>query len=141
MPDESTATAECPACQGRLYPRELRCVDCGLHVKTAYADDNEFAGLADDALHLLRIFVACDGRIRDMESALGVSYPTVKSRLGALKTLLGLDVEMQTEEPPLEEKPAPPKTPARPKTPAEVLDRLDDGEIDYDEAMRLLKEI
>ena len=85
MPAESNhadapAPGVCPACTGRLYPRELACVDCGLRVSTRYAD-NEFQNLDADSLHLLRVFIACEGRIRDMERALGVSYPTVKSRL------------------------------------------------------------
>ena len=87
MPD---AHAACPACQGRLYPKLLRCADCGLEVATRYAG-NEFAQLTDEQLHLLRIFVLCEGRIRDMESALGVSYPTVKARLASLRGELGLD--------------------------------------------------
>ena len=82
------ATLRCPACEGRLFPRELECVDCGLHLQASYPR-NEFARLDDDALHLLRIFVACEGRIRDMERALGVSYPTVKSRLAGLRETLG----------------------------------------------------
>ena len=67
-----------------MYPKLLRCADCGLEVSTRYAA-NEFAQLTDEQLHLLRIFVLCEGRIRDMESALGVSYPTVKARLAGLR--------------------------------------------------------
>ena len=83
---------ECPACHGRLYPKVLHCADCGLDVTTRYAG-NEFADLDVEDLHLLRIFVVCEGRIRDMESALGVSYPTVKSRLAALRGRLGLGAD------------------------------------------------
>ena len=130
MPAESNhadapAPGVCPACTGRLYPRELACVDCGLRVSTRYAD-NEFQNLDADSLHLLRVFIACEGRIRDMERALGVSYPTVKSRLAALRTSVGLsDVPVPAEKPALR--------------PAEVLDRLEAGEIDFDAAMRELK--
>ena len=117
----------CPACTGRLYPRELACADCGLHVSTRYAD-NEFQNLDADSLHLLRVFIACEGRIRDMERALGVSYPTVKSRLAALRSSVGLgDVPTPT--------PAPKPT----QQAAEVLDRMEAGEIDFDEAIRQLK--
>ena len=130
MPAESShadapAPGVCPACTGRLYPRELACVDCGLRVSTRYAD-NEFQNLDADSLHLLRVFIACEGRIRDMERALGVSYPTVKSRLAALRASVGLsDVPAPAEKPALR--------------PAEVLDRLEAGEIDFDAAMRELK--
>lgn len=117
--------AVCPACEGRLYPAELACADCGLQVSTRYAS-NEFQSLDADSLHLLRVFIACEGRIRDMERALGVSYPTVKSRLAALRGSVGLDA-------------APPRAKTAAMRPAEVLDRLEAGEIDFHEALRRLK--
>ena len=44
--------------------------------------------LGEEDLHFLRIFVRCEGRIRDMESAMGVSYPTIKAKLAHLKEAL-----------------------------------------------------
>ena len=134
MPD-SDAT-QCPACKGRLYPRLLRCADCGLEVNTRYAA-NEFVGLEPDQLHLLRIFVLCEGHIRDMEAALGVSYPTVKARLLALRTQLGLsgDAKAKGESAP------PASEPAAPNTVREILTALEQGAIDYDDAMRQIREL
>ncbi len=132
----------CPACDGRLVPRELACKDCGLVVQTRFKG-NEFVGLDDDSLHLLRIFVACEGRIRDMERALGVSYPTVKSRLARLRRTLGT-VEPTTEppRPPQDEKP---RGVARDRSdrggPAAVLDSLEAGEIDFDEALQSIRRL
>jgi hypothetical protein len=126
----------CPACQGRLYPKLLRCADCGLEVSTRYSG-NEFADLEPEDLHLLRIFVVCEGRIRDMESALGVSYPTVKSRLAALRARLGLAPD-DGKEKPAHAKPEPKRErePERePTTAREVLDRLADGTLTYEEAL------
>ena len=120
----------CPACAGRLVPRELTCVDCGLLVQTRYRA-NEFVDLDDDSLHLLRIFVACEGRIRAMERALGVSYPTVKSRLGRLRDALGIG----RDQPGSAGRQAT-ISPARRR--AAVLDSLEAGEIDFDEAMRMI---
>lgn len=87
---------ECPACHGPLVPRRLACTACDLslegpfspaHLTTSSAS-NEFASLPDEDLHLLRIFVHCEGSIRQMESALGLSYPTIKSRLARLRERL-----------------------------------------------------
>ncbi len=140
MPSDEAPTspisAVCPACAGRLYPRELACVDCGLQMRTSYKN-NEFLDLDDDSLHLVRVFIACEGRIRDMERALGVSYPTVKSRLKALRERLGFGGEDEALA-------AAPKQPSeRPRAPApkpsDVLDRFEAGEVSFDEAMRLLE--
>ncbi|MCY4014943.1 MAG: DUF2089 family protein [Gammaproteobacteria bacterium] len=130
----------CPACDGRLIPRELACKDCGLVVQTRFKG-NEFVGLDDDNLHLLRIFVACEGRIRDMERALGVSYPTVKSRLARLRRALGtVEPVAETPDPPRDE---PPRRAARRdrEGPAAVLDRLEAGEIDFEEALQSIKRV
>ena len=152
-----------------MYPRELECHDCGLRVTTAYRR-NEFTDLDDETLHLLRIFVACEGRIRDMERVLGVSYPTVKTKLAGLKDALGFNDDVAPAEapepptlnevPPIPEppsaKPGPgptpgpapevqpdvPRTPGSdavgapvPRHPEEILADLEEGRIDYDQAM------
>ena len=51
---------------------------------------NEFGALTPDELHFLRVFIYCEGGIRDMEAALGVSYPTVKGHLASIKEKLNL---------------------------------------------------
>ncbi len=132
MPDTplpAQAHTPCPACHGRLYPKLLCCADCGLEVSTRYGG-NEFAGLEAEDLHLLRIFVVCEGRIRDMESALGVSYPTVKSRLAALRARLGLVSDSTDAEP----SPKATATNAR-----EILDMLADGKLTYEQALPAIR--
>ena len=85
---ELTLATPCPACAGEMAVGALAC-SCGIRVEGYFAT-NEFAALGPGDLHLLRVFVMCDGRIRVMEAALGVSYPTVKSRIRALKDTLRL---------------------------------------------------
>ena len=137
VPPESEPQAglRCPACEGRLFPRELECVDCGLHLQASYPR-NEFARLDDDALHLLRIFVACEGRIRDMERALGVSYPTVKSRLADLRETLGFTTDKRAAREQASTRPEGPQ----PTTTADTIGQLERGEIDFEEAMRRLRQ-
>jgi hypothetical protein len=108
----------------------LRCADCGIEVTTRYAT-NEFSDLEAEDLHLLRIFVLCEGRIRDMESALGVSYPTVKSRLAALRTRLGLASDA------VKNKQADART--EPASARDILDRLSDGGLTYEEALERIR--
>ena len=78
----------CPSCHGPLSPRVLGCEPCDLKVEGHFAQ-SEFASLDAELTQFLRVFVFCEGRIRDMEKALGVSYPTVKARLNKLKNALG----------------------------------------------------
>ena len=118
------ANIRCPSCGGQLYPRLLVCDSCGLKVEGEFVL-NEFDSLTPDELHFLRVFVQCEGRIRDMEAALGVSYPTVKARLSSVKEKLAL---------------ANPRLAIETFTAEEVLARLEKGEVSHDEAVRLLRE-
>ena len=132
------ANVRCPSCNGQLYPRTLVCDSCGLKVEGDFVM-NEFGSLTPDELHFLRVFIYCEGRIRDMEAALGVSYPTVKGHLASIKEKLNLSsprFQGQAQEHgtppssqvPLDEAPA-----------DDVLERLESGQISYKDAVRLLK--
>jgi hypothetical protein len=91
---------------------------------------NEFGSLTPDELHFLRVFIYCEGRIRDMEAALGVSYPTVKGHLASIKEKLNLAGS----------RPAGQKGEAEKAPTADaVLDQLEMGQIGYKDAVKLLR--
>lgn len=124
----------CPACEESLKPRVLGCPSCDLKIEGAF-QMNEFAQLGGEDLHLLRIFIRSEGRIRDMESALGLTYPTIRSRLASLRARLGLGAEISAaseEEPKGNEE-------TREMTNAEVLEALQNKKITYEEALKRLK--
>jgi hypothetical protein len=82
---------KCPSCSSPLRTQVRVCDPCGVRIEGHFESPaNEFARLSAEELHLLRIFVHTEGSIREMESALGISYPTVKARLGALREKLGM---------------------------------------------------
>jgi hypothetical protein len=128
------ANIRCPSCGGQLYPRVLVCDSCGLKVEGEFVS-NEFGTLTPDELHFLRVFIYCEGSIRDMEAALGVSYPTVKGHLASIKEKLNLSRDKGM---PVGKETTAPSAGAAP-TPDEVLDKLEAGEVDPGEAVRLLK--
>lgn len=130
------ANVRCPSCNGQLFPRVLVCDSCGLKVEGDFVM-NEFGALTPDELHFLRVFIYCEGRIRDMEAALGVSYPTVKGHLASIKEKLNLARIRPTA-------PASAPSSAAPgaeggRTADEVLESLEAGQISYKDAVRLLK--
>lgn len=143
-----TSDLLCPSCQGPLHPRVLECRTCDIRVEGDF-EGSEFDRLSRDELHLLRIFIRCEGRIRDMEAALGVSYPTVKARLASLRERLGLGEAHETADAPdadaASEDAAPPESdsPDTRSPPLDVdtlLDEVEKGEVDGDEALRRLRE-
>ncbi len=141
------ANVRCPSCNGQLFPRVLVCDSCGLKVEGDFVM-NEFGTLTPDELHFLRVFIYCEGRIRDMEAALGVSYPTVKGHLASIKEKLNLArlgtaaAGQQVPEPPQPpEPPVPPRGPGRAAgmSADEVLDGLEAGRISYKDAVKMLR--
>lgn len=129
------ANIRCPSCNGKLYPRVLVCDSCGLKVEGEFVE-NEFGALTPDELHFLRVFIFCEGRIRDMEAALGVSYPTVKAHMASIRGKLNLSGPRFAGSFPqageAAEKAQDPST-------EDVLAGLEDGTISYKEALKLLK--
>jgi hypothetical protein len=116
------ANLHCPTCQEILRPQVLACDSCNVRVEGPFKL-NEFATLSPEDLYFLRIFIRCEGRIRDMEPALGLSYPTIRTRLADLKGRL-LD-ESTTED--------------KPKSVQEILKLLEKGKLTFDQAMALIK--
>lgn len=116
----------CPSCKGVLTPTVLSGAHCDIRVEGPF-QLNEFATLPAEDLHFVRIFIRCEGRIRDMEPALGLSYPTIRSRLTDLKNKLSGEQKSTVE------------TKPEPSSTEEVLGRLEKGEISFEEAMKLIK--
>lgn len=119
----------CPSCHEALRPKVLVCETCDIKVE-GHFHLNEFATLDPDDLHFLRIFIHSEGRIRDMESALGLSYPTIRGKLSALKTKLIAGAN----------KPGPVREPKTSPT-QQILQRLEKGELTFDEAMEQIKKL
>jgi len=137
-----TQHIRCPSCQGALVPTALSCPACELTI-TGKFPGNEFATLGEDDLHFLRIFVLTEGHIREMESALGVSYPTIKSRMAHLKATLAAHAAAAMPE----TTQAPNGNQAATGSQGEddgtrtVLKDLEGGKLTFEQAMSRLKEL
>lgn len=118
-----TLQTPCPCCQKAMNPAALSCSACQVRVEGPIAT-NEFASLAEEELHLLRVFVWAEGRVKEMEGPLGLSYPTIRTRLAGLKEKLRMEA---------------PKTPPKKDQVGDALDALEAGEIDFDQTLELLK--
>ena len=118
----------CPVCSTGMYVERVRCEQCGSSVEGKFSLDWP-AQLTREQLAFVKVFVSCRGKIKDVEQALGVSYPTVVSRLDEVVDAV---TGPQTSPQPVGQKES-----ARRLT---VLERLAGGELNLDEAERLLRE-
>jgi len=86
MPHDVIST--CPVCSGELAVTRLHCRSCGTTLEGDFSV-GRFGRLSRDQLALLESFLRSRGNLRDMERELGLSYPTVRSRVEALVRSLG----------------------------------------------------
>ncbi|HXG26649.1 MAG TPA: DUF2089 domain-containing protein [Candidatus Binatia bacterium] len=80
--------ATCPVCSSELAVTRLHCRACGTTLEGEFSV-GRFGRLSKEQLALLESFLRSRGNLRDMERELGISYPTVRSRVEALVRALG----------------------------------------------------
>jgi hypothetical protein len=86
MPHDVIST--CPVCSNELAVTRLHCGSCGTSLEGEFSV-GRFGRLTRDQLTLLESFLRSRGNLREMERELGISYPTVRSRVEALVRALG----------------------------------------------------
>ena len=100
MPHDVIST--CPVCSSELAVTRLNCRSCGTTLEGDFSV-GRFGRLSRDQMTLLESFLRSRGNLRDMERELGISYPTVRSRVEALVRALGFGPRDGEE--PVEEQP------------------------------------
>ncbi len=86
MPHDAIAT--CPVCSGELAVTRLHCRACGTTLEGDF-NVGRFGRLSREQMTVLESFLRSRGNLRDMERELGLSYPTIRSRVEALVRALG----------------------------------------------------
>ena len=80
--------SRCPFCGDQLGITRLSCCGCNTQIDSQL-EIPLFFRLPPDLQEFVFIFLRCQGKIRDVEKALGISYPTVIKRLDLVNVLLG----------------------------------------------------
>lgn len=109
---------QCPICAEKMVISELRCPKCDARVKKDIVLC-PFCQLSEDDYDFLQVFLRTQGKITDIEKALNISYPTIKTKIEHL--LKTLNLSSYSEEP-------------------DPIDALADGKISVEEAVALLKQ-
>ena len=123
----------CPICSEKLFVKTLRCNSCDTELSGEFIL-SPFDYLSKEQKDFALIFIMCEGNIKEIEKKLNISYPTVKKNIEELKKSLGMyesdnksndilideDKDISLRE--------------------EVKRKLKSGEIDFEEAERVLGE-
>ena len=116
--------AKCPICSEQLKVVRLECDSCGTRMEGSFSL-GRFHALSPDQLEFLETFIRARGNFKDIERELGISYPTVRSRLDAMIRALGFPSQAE-----------PDRESERRK---EILRELAEGRIAADDAANLLE--
>lgn len=116
---------QCPICQDDLIVTRLHCRNCDTTLE-GHFELGRLYQLTPEQLSFVETFISCEGKITRVEQELGISYPTVRSRLHDVIRALGYEVG--EEEPPVDD------TKRR-----AVLDELAQGGISPEQAIELLR--
>jgi len=116
---------KCPVCGEELNVTRLHCRACDTTVEGHFSL-GRFYRLSPEQLHFVETFIKCEGKITRVEDELGISYPTVRSRLNEVIRALGYEV--------------PAEAGASAERRKAILEQVQRGEIAAEEAVEMLKD-
>ncbi|WP_068964740.1 DUF2089 domain-containing protein [Desulfosporosinus sp. BG] len=86
----------CPVCDCEMRISKLTCTHCPTKIEGDFSSC-KFCQLPAEQLIFVEAFIKCRGNIKEVEKELGISYPTVRSRLDSVIETLGYSVEKEQE--------------------------------------------
>lgn len=126
---ERQVLGKCPVCGNHLTVTSLRCHQCDTSVHGSF-ELCKMCRLTQEQQRFVEVFVASRGNIKEVERVLGVSYPTVRGRLDGVIEALGYPVQRSGEKEEAE---------LGQEARRQVLEALDRGEIDANDAIKRLR--
>ena len=114
--------SNCPVCGKELFVETLACSGCDTKINGQF-ELSPFDHLSKEQLSFALLYFKVEGNIKEIEKYMNISYPTVKKYINDIKVALKLndDNKVLTRE--------------------EVLIKLKNKEISFDEAERILGDL
>ncbi|MBE6083076.1 MAG: DUF2089 domain-containing protein [Tissierellaceae bacterium] len=113
---------KCPVCGKEMEVTRLSCNYCNTTIEGSFTLC-KFCRLGDEQKKFAEIFIKNRGNIKEIEKELGISYPTVRNKLEDVIQALGYNPKVTTVN--IDKK--------------AILEKLKNGEISPEEAVKLLK--
>ena len=120
---EKRILQECPLCKTTQKVRVLQCPSCQTKIEGTFDPPlSKMFTLSTRDVDFIELFVRVRGNIKEMEKALGLSYPTVRSMLDGVIERLGYPVRESFDK----------------KRRQEIIAQLETGKITADRAAELI---
>jgi hypothetical protein len=87
---------KCPVCGDALTVVRLHCRTCHTAIEGQFTA-GRFQQLSAEQLAFVETFVRCEGKLNRVAEALGLSYPTIRSRLRDVIRALGYEAGAAAE--------------------------------------------
>lgn len=118
----------CPICQSELTCTRLHCRGCGTTIEGEFSL-GPLQRLSQEQIQFIEALVRNRGSLKDVGAELGMSYPTVNSRLNDILVAMGHGDRVKV-----------PDGAEAAERKREILNQVRDGEISAADAARLLRE-
>lgn len=118
MKSSHNLPSACPSCGGKLVVVRLKCAECGTEV-TGEFELCPVCRLDGELKALYNLFIQARGNLKQVQRDLGLSYPTVRTRIEEMFRELGHEEGS--------------------RDPQAVLSRVRAGELSVDQAEKLLR--
>ncbi len=113
---------ECPFCKGELRLKKMECMKCGVSFEGEFYTSPILA-LSEEQQTFIELFVLSSGSLKEMAGILGVTYPTVRSRLDEIIKLLKKQIGRRED------------------YKRELLDKVDKGKIAPEKAAEIIRNL
>lgn len=114
--------SKCSYCGEELHIERLRCKGCNIAIE-GEIQIPRLARLDAEDRDFIELFVRLSGSLKEMSKELGISYPTMRSRLNRIIELLTQEISKEK------------------KYRKEILDKFEQGKIEAGKAISLLREL
>jgi hypothetical protein len=122
MDEAKPVTQDCPYCAAPMTVSRMNCGKCGVSVEAEFPM-SRLGGLPVEHQRFIEMFVLAGGNLKEIAEQVGVSYPTIRSRLDkvieALRAEIGKTRRVQ----------------------GNILDAVEPGKMNAEEAAKLIKGI
>ena len=88
MGAEHPVPGRCPSCGESMYAPTVVCRSCSVEVQGEFGPC-PFCRLEGEDRRIFELFLASRGNLKEVERALGISYPTVRQKVDEVLTRLG----------------------------------------------------
>ena len=113
---------ECPFCNEKVRIKKVECCKCGVNFEGEFYT-SPVMSLSEEEQSFVELFVLSSGSLKEMAKLLGITYPTVRSKLDQIISNMKEEIDKRDDY----------------KT--EILEKVNQGKITAEKAAEIIKNL